>query len=134
MFVTIYVSQFVHSLFLIFYFFVHIQLAAMPDGNASSQNGHSLIENSGIQVRHYSPLSQVIQIGAGHGGEGAEDRHGPPIRRRTTGSEGMQQGWRNPSGKFNLIAYYKPQHPFDFLCHLQVPPCNNILVNFIKLL
>ncbi|XP_042607848.1 acyl-CoA-binding domain-containing protein 4 isoform X1 [Cyprinus carpio] len=74
------------------------KLAAMPDGNASSQNGHSLIETSGIQVRHYSPLSQVIQIGAGHGGEGAEDRHGPPIRRRTTGSEGMQQGWRNPSG------------------------------------
>ncbi|XP_052466715.1 acyl-CoA-binding domain-containing protein 4 isoform X2 [Carassius gibelio] len=41
---------------------------------------------------------KVIQIGAGHGGEGAEDRHGPPIRRRTTGREGTQQGWRNPSG------------------------------------
>uniref|UniRef100_A0A671NND2 Acyl-CoA binding domain containing 4 n=1 Tax=Sinocyclocheilus anshuiensis TaxID=1608454 RepID=A0A671NND2_9TELE len=76
------------------------RLAAMPDGNASSQNGHALIETSGIQVHHYSPLSQVIQIGAGHGGEGAEDRLGPPIRRRTTGREGMQQGWRNPSGKW----------------------------------
>uniref|UniRef100_A0A673LPF0 Acyl-CoA binding domain containing 4 n=1 Tax=Sinocyclocheilus rhinocerous TaxID=307959 RepID=A0A673LPF0_9TELE len=76
-----------------------VKLAAMPDGNASSQNGHALIETTGIQVHHYSPLSQVIQIGAGHGGEGAEDRFGPPIRRRTTGREGMQQGWRNPSGQ-----------------------------------
>ncbi|XP_043109870.1 acyl-CoA-binding domain-containing protein 4 isoform X2 [Puntigrus tetrazona] len=41
---------------------------------------------------------KVTQIGAGHGGEGAEDRHGPPKRRRTTGREGMQQGWRDPSG------------------------------------
>ncbi|XP_059386669.1 acyl-CoA-binding domain-containing protein 4 isoform X6 [Carassius carassius] len=47
---------------------------------------------------NFNLIVQVIQIGAGHGGEGAEDRHGPPIRRRTTGREGMQQGWRNPSG------------------------------------
>ncbi|XP_052466713.1 acyl-CoA-binding domain-containing protein 4 isoform X1 [Carassius gibelio] len=58
----------------------------------------SLEQLDTVKVHHHSPLSQVIQIGAGHGGEGAEDRHGPPIRRRTTGREGTQQGWRNPSG------------------------------------
>ncbi|XP_016401079.1 acyl-CoA-binding domain-containing protein 4-like isoform X2 [Sinocyclocheilus rhinocerous] len=75
-----------------------VKPAAMPDGNASSQNEHAHIETSGIQENHYSPLSQVTMFGAGHGGEGAEDRHGPSKRRRTTGREGMQQGWRDPSG------------------------------------
>lgn len=75
-----------------------VKPAAMPDGNARSQNDLACIETSGIQENHYSPLSQVTQIGAGHGGEGAEDRHGPSKRRRTTGREGMQQGWRDPSG------------------------------------
>uniref|UniRef100_A0A672QI88 Acyl-CoA binding domain containing 4 n=1 Tax=Sinocyclocheilus grahami TaxID=75366 RepID=A0A672QI88_SINGR len=69
-----------------------VKLAAMPDGNASSQNGHALTETSGIQVHHYSPLS------------GDSDRLGPPIRRRTTGREGMQQGWRNPSGHRSRLA------------------------------
>lgn len=95
---TFYVLHFVHFIF----FFLHLQPAAMPDGNASSQNDHANIETSGIQENHYSPLSQVTQIGAGHGGEGAGDRHGPSKRRRTTEREGMQQGWRDPSGKFNL--------------------------------
>ncbi|XP_073684423.1 acyl-CoA-binding domain-containing protein 4 isoform X2 [Garra rufa] len=74
-----------------------VKLATMPDGNTSSQNGHAHIETSGIQEHQYSPLSQVTQIGAGHGGEGAEDRHGPPMR-RTTGREGKQQGWMSRSG------------------------------------
>lgn len=77
-----------------------VKPVAMPDGNASSQNDHAHIETSGIQENHYSPLSQVTQTQepAGHGGEGAEDRHGPSKMRRTTGREGMQQGWRDPSG------------------------------------
>ncbi|XP_050980789.1 acyl-CoA-binding domain-containing protein 4 isoform X2 [Labeo rohita] len=75
-----------------------VKLAEMPDGNITSHSGHAHTESSGIQEHQYSPLSQVTQIGAGHGGEGAEDRHGPPIRRRTTGREGMQQGWMGPSG------------------------------------
>ncbi|XP_016306040.1 acyl-CoA-binding domain-containing protein 4-like isoform X3 [Sinocyclocheilus anshuiensis] len=76
-----------------------VKPAAMPDGNASSQNEHAHIETSGIQENHYSPLSQVTMFGAGHGDEGAEDRHGPSKKRRTTGREGMQQGWRDPSGE-----------------------------------
>ncbi|XP_048035433.1 acyl-CoA-binding domain-containing protein 4 isoform X3 [Megalobrama amblycephala] len=43
-------------------------------------------------------IIKVTQMGAGHGGEGAEDRHGPPMRRRTAEREGMQQDWRDPSG------------------------------------
>lgn len=97
--VIFYVPHFVHLIC-----FVHLQPVAMPDGNASSQNDHAHIETSGIQENHYSPLSQVTQTQepAGHGGEGAEDRHGPSKMRRTTVREGMQQGWRDPSGKFDL--------------------------------
>lgn len=61
-----------------------------------------ITEISGIQEHHYSPLSQVTQMGAGHGGEGAEDRHGPPMRRRAAEREGMQQDWRDPSGEINV--------------------------------
>lgn len=75
-----------------------VKPAAMPDCNASSQNDHAHIETCGIQENHYSPLARLTQIGVGPGGEGAEDRHGPSKRRRTTGREGMQQGWREPSG------------------------------------
>lgn len=99
---------------------VHLQPAAMPDCNACSQNDHAHIETSGIQENHYSPLSWVTQIGVGHGGEGAEDSHGPSKRRRTTGREGMQQGWRDPSGKFNLDFYSHiiNLNPFfGLLCH-----------------
>ncbi|KAG1941085.1 protein HEXIM2 [Pimephales promelas] len=75
-----------------------IKLAAMPGGNSSFQNGDAQTETSGIQEHHYSPLSQVTQMGAGHGGEGAEDRHGPPMRRRATERQEMQQDRRAPSG------------------------------------
>lgn len=74
------------------------KLAALPGDNSSFHNGHACTETSGIQEHHYSPLSQVTQMGAGHGGEGAEDRHDPPMRRRTTQREEMQQDWRDPSG------------------------------------
>lgn len=73
-----------------------IRLAAMPGGNSSFQNGHAQTETSGIQEHHYSPLSHVTQMGAGHGGEGAEDKHGPPMR--TTERQEMHQDWRDPSG------------------------------------
>ncbi|XP_067225584.1 acyl-CoA-binding domain-containing protein 4 isoform X4 [Chanodichthys erythropterus] len=43
-------------------------------------------------------IIKVTQMGAGHGDEGAEDRHVPPMRRRTAEREGMQQDWRDPSG------------------------------------
>ncbi|XP_067225582.1 acyl-CoA-binding domain-containing protein 4 isoform X2 [Chanodichthys erythropterus] len=81
-----------------------IKLAEMPGGNYNFQNSHAAYmtiletEISGIQEHHYSPLSQVTQMGAGHGDEGAEDRHVPPMRRRTAEREGMQQDWRDPSG------------------------------------
>ncbi|XP_056325211.1 acyl-CoA-binding domain-containing protein 4 isoform X2 [Danio aesculapii] len=45
---------------------------------------------------------KVIQIGAGHG-EGAEDRHDPPMRMTTAGREWLQQNWRDPSG---YMAYH----------------------------
>jgi len=83
--------------------FMPLQLAAMPGGNSSFQNGDAQTETSGIQEHHYSPLSQVTQMGAGHGGEGAEDRHGPPMRRRATERQEMQQDRRAPSGEINLI-------------------------------
>ncbi|XP_051770315.1 acyl-CoA-binding domain-containing protein 4 isoform X2 [Ctenopharyngodon idella] len=67
-----------------------------------------ITEISGIQEHHYSPLSQVTQMGAGHGGEGAEDRHGPPMRRRAAEREGMQQDWRDPSG---YIAHRNTRWP-----------------------
>ncbi|KAK7134495.1 hypothetical protein R3I93_017803 [Phoxinus phoxinus] len=78
-----------------------IRLAAMPGGNSSFQNGHAQTETSGIQKHHYSPLSLVTQMGAGHGGEGGEDRHGPPMRRRATERQEMHQDRRDPSGHRN---------------------------------
>ncbi|XP_067285198.1 acyl-CoA-binding domain-containing protein 4 isoform X2 [Pseudorasbora parva] len=74
------------------------KLAALPGDHSSFQNGHACTETSGIQEQHYSPLSQVTQMGAGHGAEGAEDRHGPPNHRRTKERKEMQQHWRDPSG------------------------------------
>lgn len=85
-----------------------LQIAAMPDGNSSFQNSHAMCmtvlktETSEIQEHHSSPLSQVTQLGAGHGGERADDRHGPPMSRRTAEREGLQQDWRDPSGEINL--------------------------------
>lgn len=75
------------------------QLAALSD---NLQNGHAYTETSGVQEHLYNPVSDVTQMGAGCGGEGAEDRHGPPMRRNTR-REGMQQGWREPSGKYCQI-------------------------------
>lgn len=72
----------------------NIKLTAVADGYSHFQNGH---DTSGIQESQYSALSQVIQIRAGHGGEGAEDRHEPPMRMTTVGREWLQQNWRNPS-------------------------------------
>lgn len=69
------------------------KLSAMSN---SLQNGHAYTSED--QEHLHTPVLQVTQMGAGHGGEGADDRHGPPVRRRNTGREGMQQGWREPSG------------------------------------
>ncbi|XP_057214314.1 acyl-CoA-binding domain-containing protein 4 isoform X2 [Triplophysa rosa] len=71
-----------------------VKLAALSD---NIQNGHAYTETSGVQEHLYNPVSQVTQMGAGCGGEGAEDRHGAPMR-RNAGREGMQQGCREPSG------------------------------------
>lgn len=81
----------------VFYLFTSVfsQLSAISD---SLQNGHAYTKTSGVQEHLHTPVFQVTQMGAGHGGEGADDRHGPPMRRRNTGREGMQQGWREPSG------------------------------------
>lgn len=75
----------------------NIKLTAVPDGNSPFQNGRTCIEISGIQESHYSAPSQLVQIGVGHG-EGAEDRHDPPMRMTTAGREWLQQNWRDSPG------------------------------------
>ncbi|XP_051529858.1 acyl-CoA-binding domain-containing protein 4-like isoform X2 [Myxocyprinus asiaticus] len=71
-----------------------VKLAAMPD---SFQIGHARSETPVVQEHHYTLVSQVTQMGAGHGGEGAKERHGSTLR-RNAGREGQQQSWREPSG------------------------------------
>ncbi|XP_051523437.1 acyl-CoA-binding domain-containing protein 4 isoform X2 [Myxocyprinus asiaticus] len=78
-----------------------VKLAAVPD---SLKNGNVHSETSEIQEHHLTHVSQVTQMGVGHGGEGAEDSHGPPMRRRNTGRESQQQYWREPSG--NMAQRY----------------------------
>lgn len=80
--------------FVPFDFYGFTQPAALSD---HLQNGHAYKETSGVQEHLYNPACQVTQMGAGRGGEGADDKYGPPMR-RSTGREGMQQGWREPSG------------------------------------
>ncbi|XP_067100437.1 acyl-CoA-binding domain-containing protein 4 isoform X1 [Osmerus mordax] len=58
-------------------------------------SGHPSSGPSSVGEHQESAVPQATQMGAGKGGEGAEDRKAPPIRRsRAAGRNGMQHGWR----------------------------------------
>lgn len=66
----------------------------IPTSN-ENYSGHAYSEPFSVQAHHRKVASQATQVGAGHGGEGAENRKGPPTRRsQDAGREGMQHGWR----------------------------------------
>lgn len=86
----------------------HAELTSLPSafickqpvaGPSSEQSRHAF---AGIQGQDYTPVPQVTQMGAGQGGEGTGDGHGPPMRRRDPGREGIRHGWREPPGKLQF--------------------------------
>lgn len=60
------------------------------------QNGHVSLESSPIQSQQLEGRLEVRQVGAGQGGEGADDGkgQGPNRRSRDTGREGSNHNWR----------------------------------------
>ena len=58
-------------------------------------SGHPSSGPSSVGEQQESAVPQATRMGAGQGGEGAEDRKAPPIRRsRDAGRNGMQHEWR----------------------------------------
>ncbi|CAK6966788.1 acyl-CoA-binding domain-containing protein 4 isoform X1 [Scomber scombrus] len=59
------------------------------------QNGHVSPESSPAQSQQLEGRLEVRQVGAGQGGEGAEDGKGPNRRSRDSGREGSNHNWRD---------------------------------------
>lgn len=59
-------------------------------------NGHVSLESSPVQSQQLEGRLEVRQVGAGQGGEGADDGkgHGPNRRNGDTGREGSYHNWR----------------------------------------
>lgn len=59
------------------------------------QNGHVHSGVTPVQSHQLETVPEATQVGAGQGGEGAEDGKGPPNRRnRDTGRDATHHGWR----------------------------------------
>ncbi|KAM7371293.1 hypothetical protein PAMP_010776 [Pampus punctatissimus] len=58
------------------------------------QNGHVSLASSPIQSQQQEGRLEVRQVGAGQGGEGAEDGKGPNRRSQGTGREVSHHNWR----------------------------------------
>ncbi|XP_051958346.1 acyl-CoA-binding domain-containing protein 4 isoform X3 [Xyrauchen texanus] len=78
-----------------------LESTALSDGQGPTSDSESEIFCDSLEQLG---TVKVTQMGIGHGGEGAEDSHGPPMRRRNTGRESQQQYWRAPSG--NMAQHY----------------------------
>lgn len=83
-----------HDMYLYFFIGFCSQLPAVKSNGF--HNGH-VLESSTVQSHQLDGWLKVRQVGAGQGGEGAEDGkgQGPNRRSRDAGREGLYHNWRN---------------------------------------